>query len=72
MFLFPPPACWPSRVRLQVQAGFLGVDQLGTYGGELMVRRDELGQRTVQLQGGQRWAENRQLGLRLQLTPTSA
>ncbi|WP_200630033.1 hypothetical protein [Stutzerimonas frequens] len=50
-----------------MQADFLGVDQLGTYGGELMERRDELGQRMVQL-----WAENRQLGLRLQLTPASA
>ncbi len=55
-----------------MQADFLTVDQLGTYGGELMERRDELGQRMVQLQGGQRWAENRQLGLRLQLTPASA
>lgn len=72
MFLFLPPACWPSRARLQVQADVLRADQLGTYRGELMVRRDELGQRTVQLQGGQRWAENRQLGLRLQLTPISA
>ncbi|MBK3758066.1 hypothetical protein GFL02_09125 [Pseudomonas stutzeri] len=67
IFLFPPPACWPSRARLQVQADVLRADQLGTYGGELMERRDELGQRMVQL-----WAENRQLGLRLQLTPASA
>ncbi|MCQ4304340.1 hypothetical protein C1170_16590 [Stutzerimonas frequens] len=72
MFLFLPPACWPSRARLQVQADVLRADQLGTYGGELMERRDELGQRMVQLQGGPAMAENRQLGLRLQLTPASA
>ncbi|GEM_PF-5354736 len=72
MPLFLPPACWPSRARLQVQADVLRVDQLGTYGGKLMERRDELGQRTVQLQVGQLWVENRQLGLRLQLTPASA
>lgn len=52
-----------------MQADVLRVDQLGTYGGELIERRDELGERMVQLQGSQLWAENRQLGRRLQLTP---